>query len=282
MNLLQLTSSLELGIIYGLVAIAVFLTFRIINFADLTVDGSFPLGAAVMATLLSNDVNIAIAIIASFIAGLIAGIVTGYLNVRYKIMELLAGILVMTALYSINLRVMGKPNIALMNLDMSDEHRFIIIGITIFIVAILIMLFLKTQVGLALRSLGQNPQLASSCGIDTGAMTILALSLSNGLVALSGALFVLMQGFADISMGMGTIIIGLASVIIGEKLTSSRSTSILILAVMIGAILYRLLITMALNLEILSLAPSDLNLISSMLVAGIMIAPIYYKKWAKK
>ncbi len=282
MNILQLTSSLELGIIYGLVAIAVFLTFRIINFADLTVDGSFPLGAAVMATLLSNDINIAIAIIVSFIAGLIAGIVTGYLNVRYKIMELLAGILVMTALYSINLRIMGKPNIALMNLDMSDEHRFIIIAVTIFIVAILMMLFLKTQVGLSLRSLGQNPQLASSCGIDTGRMTILALSLSNGLVALSGALFVLMQGFADISMGMGTIIIGLASVIIGEKLTSSRSTSILVLSVMIGAILYRLLITMALNLEILSLAPSDLNLISSTLVAGIMIAPIYYKKWAKK
>ena len=282
MNLLQLNSSLELGIIYGLVAIAVFLTFRIINFADLTVDGSFPLGAAVMATLLSKDCNIAIALIISFIAGLIAGIATGYINVRYKIMELLSGILVMTALYSINLRIMGKPNIALMNLDMSDESRFIIITATIFIVAILMMIFLKTQIGLALRSVGQNPQLASSCGVDTGAMTILALGLSNSLVALSGALFVLMQGFADISMGMGTIIIGLASVIIGEKLTSNRSTSILVLSVMIGAILYRLLITIALNLEILNLEPSDLNLISSILVAGIMIAPVYYKKWSKK
>ena len=282
MNLLQLNSSLELGIIYGLVAIAVFLTFRIINFADLTVDGSFPLGAAVMATLLSKDCNIAIALIISFIAGLIAGIATGYINVRYKIMELLSGILVMTALYSINLRIMGKPNIALMNLDMSDENRFIIITATIFIVAILMMIFLKTQIGLALRSVGQNPQLASSCGVDTGAMTILALGLSNSLVALSGALFVLMQGFADISMGMGTIIIGLASVIIGEKLTSNRSTSILVLSVMIGAILYRLLITIALNLEILNLEPSDLNLISSILVAGIMIAPVYYKKWSKK
>lgn len=279
MNFLQLIGSLELGVIYSLVAIAVFLTFRIINFADLSVDGSFPLGAAVMAVSLSSDINIVCSMIISFFSGMIAGAVTGYLNIRYKIMEILAGILTMTALYSINLRIMGAPNISLMNFDLSNEYRLTIIISTILVVAILIMLLLKTQIGLALRSLGQNPQLAASCGVNTGKMTILALSISNGLVALSGALFVIAQGFADISMGMGTIIIGLASVIIGEKLTSSRSTSVLVISVMLGAILYRLLITLALNLEFLNLEPSDLNLISTMLVIGVMVTPIYYKKW---
>lgn len=282
MNFLQVIGSLELGLIYSLVAIAVFLTFRIINFADLTVDGSFPLGAAVMAISLSSDLNIVCSMIASFFAGMVAGAVTGYLNIRYKIMEILAGILTMTALYSINLRIMGAPNISLMNFDLSDEYRFTIIISAILIVSILIMLLLKTQIGLALRSLGQNPQLSASCGVNTGRMTILALSISNGLVALSGALFVIAQGFADISMGMGTIIIGLASVIIGEKLTSSRSTSVLVISVMLGAILYRLLITLALNLEFLNLEPSDLNLLSTMLVIGVMVTPIYYKKWRGK
>jgi putative ABC transport system permease protein len=282
MNFIQLIGSLELGLIYSLVAIGVFLTFRIINFSDLTVDGSFPLGAAVMAASLSKDVNIILAMILSLLSGMIAGAITGYLNIRYKIMEILASILTMTALYSINLRIMGRPNISLMNLDLSDEFRLIIIIGTILAVSILIMLLLKTQVGLAMRSTGQNPQLACSCGVNVGKMTILTLAISNGLVALSGALFVLIQGFADISMGMGTIIIGLASVIIGEKLTSSKSTSVLIISVMLGAIIYRLLITTALNLEFLNLEPSDLNLISTILVAGVMIAPIYYNKWVRK
>ena len=278
MNFIQIIGSLELGLVYSLVAVAVYLSFRIINFADLTVDGSFPLGAAVMATLISRDINIFIAMFAAALMGMFAGALTGYLNVRYKIMEILAGILTMSALYSINLRIMGRPNISLMQLDLSTQQQFLIIVMTIVIVAILIMLFLKTQLGLALRSMGQNPKLANSCGINTGKMTILALSISNGLVALSGALFVVMQGFADISMGTGTIIIGLASVIIGEKLTSSRSTSILVLSVITGAILYRLTIALALNLELLNLEASDLNLISTILVASVMIAPVYYKK----
>ncbi len=282
MNFLQLIGSLELGLIYSLVAIAIFLTFRVINFADLTVDGSFPLGAAVMSVALSKDVNIIFSMIMALFAGMVAGIITGYLNIRYKIMEILAGILTMTALYSINLRIMGTPNIALMNLDLSNEYRAVIILSTILVASILIILLLKTQIGLALRSLGQNPQLAASCGVNIGGMTILALSISNGLVALSGALFVVAQGFADISMGMGTIIIGLASVIIGEKLTSSRSTGVLVISVILGSILYRLLITIALNFEFINLEPSDLNLISTLLVVGVMVAPIYYNKWNKR
>lgn len=282
MNFIQLTSSLELGLIYSLVSIAIFLSFRIINFTDLTIDGSFPLGASVMASLLSNDVSIPIAILLSFSAGLIAGSITAYLNVRYKIMEILASILVMSALYSINLRIMGKSNISLMNLDISEEYRLTIIIATVSITAISIILFLKTQIGLSLRALGKNPQLSKSCGVNTGLITISTISLSNGIVSLSGALFVLMQGFADITMGVGTLIIGLASVIIGEKLTSSRSTSVLIISVMCGSILYRLLITTALNLDFLNLEASDLNLLSTILVASIMIAPTYYKKLVKK
>jgi putative ABC transport system permease protein len=282
MNLVQIIGSIELGLIYSVVAIAIFLTFRIINFADLTVDGSFPLGAAVMATMLLHDNNIILCIVTAFFAGTLSGIVTGYLNIKYKIMEILAGILTMTALYSINLRIMGRPNISLMHLDFSHSSRFAIILSTVIITAGLIALLLRTQIGLALRALGQNPQLSASCGVNIGKTTILALALSNGLVALAGALFVIMQGFADVSMGMGTVVIGLASVIIGEKLTSSRSTSALVISVAIGAILYRLLITLALNLEFLNLEASDLNLISTILVAGVMIAPIYYNKWLKK
>jgi putative tryptophan/tyrosine transport system permease protein len=282
MNYLQIINSLELGLIYGIVSIAVFLTFRIINFADLTVDGAFPLGAAVVALLLEKGVGLPLAMGTSFLAGSIAGAITGYLNVRYKIMEILAGILVATALYSINMRIMGRPNIALMSLDFSDKEKFITIAVTALIIATLVIVFLKTKIGLSFRALGQSPQFTSSCGVNSGNMTILALSLSNALVSLAGGLFVVMQGFADISMGAGTIIIGLASVIIGEKLVSGRSVSILVLAMLLGSILYRVLITIALNLEVLNLEPSDLNLISTILVVTVMIAPMFYKKMAKK
>jgi putative ABC transport system permease protein len=283
MNFLQITSCIELGLIYSLVAIAIFLSFRIINFADLTVDGSFPLGAAVMAVALTKGINIPISMIMALLSGMLAGAITGYLNIRYKIMEILAGILTMTALYSINLRIMGKPNITLINnILLSESQIYKIICFTVFIIAIIMILFLKTQIGIALRAVGQNPKFASSNGINVGIITILTLSISNGLVALSGALFVLMQNFADISMGVGTIIIGLASVIIGEKLTSSRSTSILILAMIAGAIIYRLIILCALNLEFLNLEASDLNLISTILLSSIMIIPKFYKRAKKK
>ena len=283
MNFLQISSCIELGLIYSLVAIAIFLSFRVINFADLTVDGSFPLGAAVMAVALTKGINIPISMIMALLSGMLAGAITGYLNIRYKIMEILAGILTMTALYSINLRIMGKPNITLINnILLSESQIYKIICFTVFIIAIIMILFLKTQIGLALRAVGQNPKFASSNGINVGKITILTLSISNGLVALSGALFVLMQNFADISMGVGTIIIGLASVIIGEKLTSSRSTSVLILAMIAGAIIYRLIILCALNLEFLNLEASDLNLISTILLSSIMIIPKFYKRAKKK
>ena len=274
----QLINGLELGLLYSLVAMAVYLTFRVINFADLTVDGSFPLGAAVMAVLLSKGWHVAPALAAAFASGMAAGAFTGYLNVHYKIMEILAGILVMTALYSINLRVMGRPNIALMDLDLSINFVRSTMLATVACVMIGLVWFLHTELGLAVRAIGQNPLLASSLGINVGRMKILGLSLSNGLVALSGGLFAMMQGFADIGIGTGTIIVGLASVIIGEKLLNSRSITLAVIACLCGSIAYRLTITFALNLDVLRLEPSDLNLVSSGLVTLALALPLYYKK----
>ncbi len=279
MSMLQIINCLELGFIYSLVAFAVYLSFKVINFTDLTVDGSFSLGASVMATALSNDLSILIAIIFSIMAGVVAGIITAYLNVKYKIMEILSGILVMTALYSINLRIMGKPNISLINESMlSEAETFITILLIMLIVSIILIIFLKTEIGFALRSIGQNPKFARACGINIGKMTIITLGICNGLVALSGALLVLMQNFADISMGLGTIVIGLASVIIGEKISSSRSIITQIFSLIAGAVIYRLVILLALNSDFLKLEASDLNLISALLLASVMIVPIYFKK----
>jgi putative ABC transport system permease protein len=282
MNFFQFFSSLELGLVFSLVAIGVFLSFRVINFADLTVDGSFTLGAAVMATLLLKEYSLLFAFITATTSGMLAGAVTGILNTRFKIMEILASILTMSALYSINMRIMGRPNLSLMSLDLPENYGFLIVAGTTSLISMIIILFLKTQIGLAMRSTGQNPQLSSSCGVNTGVMRILALSISNGLIALSGALFTITQSFADISMGVGTIIIGLASVIIGEAIFSNKSTHISLIAVVIGAIIYRLLVTLALNAEFLELAPSDLNLISTGLVIIVMIAPTYCSKWFKR
>ena len=267
---IQIINCLELGLIYSLVAFAIYLSFRVINFADLTVDGSFPLGAAVMAVSLNNDINILLSMVFAILSGALAGVITGYLNVKYKIMEILAGILTMTALYSINLRIMGKPNISIMN-DISETTALSIRIITVLLVAICFILLLKTHFGYALRAIGENPKFAKACGINIGKMTIITLSISNGLIALSGALFVLMQNFADISMGLGTIIIGLASVIIGERITTNRSITIKIMSLIAGTILYRALILIALNVDFLKLEATDLNLISTILLIIVMI-----------
>lgn len=268
---IQIINCLELGLIYSLVAFAVYLSFRVINFADLTVDGSFPLGAAVMAVSLNNDINIFLSMAFAILSGALAGAITGYLNVKYKIMEILAGILTMTALYSINLRIMNKPNISIIN-DIPETTALLITGITVLVIAISFILLLKTHFGYALRAIGANPKFAKACGINIGKMTIITLSISNGLIALSGALFVLMQNFADISMGLGTIIIGLASVIIGERITSSRSIIVQIISLIAGTIVYRALILLALNADFLKLEAADLNLISTILLIIVMVS----------
>lgn len=273
MNQLQFLSAIETGLVYALVAIGVYITFKIIDFPDLTVDGSFTLGAAVSSTMIIHNYDPFIATLFALISGMIAGSITGYLNVRWNILGLLAGILTMTALYSINLRIMGKPNIAIINSN-TIFGDFSIIAIIVFIIAFVILILMKffsSDFGLAIRAVGINPKVSKSYGIKVGMMKIVALAISNGIVALAGALFAQSQGFADISMGTGTIIIGLASVIIGDALIHPRYVWVYLLSCTIGSILYRIAIAFALNANEFGLEASDLNLITALLVALTMI-----------
>lgn len=280
MNLLQLTGSVEIGLIYSLVAIGVYISFRVIDFPDLTADGSFTLGASVAAIMLINDFDPVITIAASMLAGALAGGLTGYLNARFNIAGLLASILTMTALYSINLRIMGRPNIAIVEqLTIFDDKSVILVTLVI-VSAIIVILsrFFASEFGLSLRAVGINTKLCAAYGINVGRMKIIALALSNALIALSGNIFVQSQGFADISMGTGTIIIGLASIIIGESLISPKKIYSAFIACLFGAILYRIIIGFALNLDYLGFEASDLNLVTASLVAMTMIAGKFTKR----
>ena len=266
--------------IYSLVAIGVYITFKIIDFPDLTVDGSFTLGAAVSSSMIYAGFDPYFATFIAILAGGLAGIITGYLNVRWDILGLLAGILTMTALYSINLRIMGRPNIAIID-SVTVFGDWPIIGVILFvtIVAILILTrFFASEFGLAIRAVGINPKVSSAYGIRVGVMKIAALSISNGIVALAGSLFAQSQGFADISMGTGTIIVGLASVIIGEALVNPERVWSSLLTCAVGSILYRIAIAFALNAHDIGLEASDLNMITALLVALTMIATKLRKK----
>lgn len=276
MNSIQFFGAVELGLLYGLVAIGVYLTFRVINFPDLTVDGSFPLGAAVCASLIVHGFSPLFATLIAIFAGAVAGFVTAYLNVRWKILGLLAGILSMTALYSINLRIMGRPNIALLSeptLFSNSETVLLFLMALVIGLWLLLSAFLTSQFGLGLRATGINPKVCPAYGISVNKMTLLGLSLSNALVALGGALFAQIHGFADISMGTGTLIIGLASVIVGETLFHSTRVSIVLISCVLGSILYRLAIATALNTHFAGLESSDLNLITAVLVVIALLFP---------
>lgn len=292
MSLIAAMGALEIGLIFGLVALGVFLSFRIINFADLTVDASFPLGAAVAATLIVLGWNPFIATAIAFVAGAIAGWVTGWLNVRLKIMQLLAGILVMISLYSINLRVMGKPNVALISeptvfsmfsLEGVPEYvlKPLVLLAVVLIAKVLLDLYFASESGLAMRATGSNPRMARAQGISTNWYILLGMSLSNGLVALAGALFAQSQGGADVSMGIGTIVIGLAAVIIGETLLPARSLVVTTMACVLGAILYRFFIALALNIDFIGLKAQDLNLVTAVLVGFALLMPAYRQRIAK-
>lgn len=291
MSLIASLGAIEIGLIFGLVALGVYLSFRIINFPDLTVDGSFPLGGAVAATLIVLGWNPFVATAVAMVAGAASGYVTAYLNVRLKIMQLLASILVMIALYSVNLRVMGKPNVALISeptvfsvLEFGGIADFWLKPLVLLVVVVaaklLIDLFFASEAGLAMRATGGNPRMARAQGISTDRYTLAGLALSNALVALAGALFAQSQGGADISMGVGTIVIGLAAVIIGETLIPTRSLVITTLAVVLGAVLYRFFIAAALNTDFLGLKAQDLNLVTAVLVALALLVPAYKRKLA--
>ena len=291
MSLIASLGALEIGLIFGLVALGVLLSFRIINFPDLTVDGSFPLGGAVAAALIVAGWNPFAATAVAVMAGALSGAITAWLNVSLRIMQLLASILVMIALYSINLRVMGKPNVALIDeptvfsalaIDgVPDYWMKPLALLAIVIVAkVLLDLFFASETGLAMRATGGNPRMARAQGISTDRQTIAGLALSNGLVALAGALFAQSQGGADISMGVGTIVIGLAAVIIGETLVPARKLVITTLACLIGAVLYRFFIAAALNTDFLGLQAQDLNLVTALLVAVALMVPSWKRKLA--
>lgn len=291
MSLIASLGALEIGLIFGLVALGVLLSFRIINFPDLTVDGSFPLGGAVAAALIVAGWNPFAATAVAVMAGALSGAITAWLNVSLRIMQLLASILVMIALYSINLRVMGKPNVALIDeptvfsalaIDgVPDYWMKPLALLAIVIVAkVLLDLFFASETGLAMRATGGNPRMARAQGISTNRQTIAGLALSNGLVALAGALFAQSQGGADISMGVGTIVIGLAAVIIGETLVPARKLVITTLACLIGAVLYRFFIAAALNTDFLGLQAQDLNLVTALLVAVALMVPSWKRKLA--
>ena len=284
MSAIAFFGAVEIGLVFAFVGLGVYLSFRILDFPDLTVDGSFPLGAAVCAVMILAGVNPWLATVAAAAAGASAGIVTAFLNVRFKILHLLASILTMIALFSINLRVMGRPNVAILNsetvltpfysLGLNDYlvRPLFLAGLAI-IVLILLARFLATDFGLAMRATGANPRMARAQGISTDRFVYAGMALSNGLVGFAGALFAQTNGFADVTSGVGTIVVGLAAVIIGETILRGRAMWIMLVGCVVGSILYRVAIQFALTSDIIGLRPSDLNLATAVLVALALILP---------
>ncbi|MGF3104220.1 ABC transporter permease [Rossellomorea sp. DUT-2] len=296
-------ASFESGIIYAIMALGVYLSFRILDFPDLTVDGSFVTGAAVAATMIVSGVNPVIATITAIVIGFVAGCITGLLHTFGKINALLSGILMMIALYSINLRIMGRSNVPLLSqdtaftgvegfwsslgIDAALNKLWTAVGLgepvpgtwSILFIMIIITLvikfitdgFLKTEIGLALRATGDNQRMIRSFSANTNLMIILGLGISNGMVALSGALIAQYSRFADVGMGIGMIIIGLASVIIGEALFGTKTIARTTLAVIGGAIIYRLVVSMALRVDFLE--TGDMKLITATIVILALVMP---------
>jgi putative ABC transport system permease protein len=283
----SLFGAVELGLLYALMSLGVYITFRILDFPDLTVDGSFATGGAIAAVMISNGYNPVLACLAAFAGGLAAGACTGILHTKGKVNGLLSGILMMIALYSINLRIMGRPNISLLGADtlFISISPFWLMVIVVIIVKLLLDAFLHTDLGLALRATGDNGRMIRSLGANTDNTTILGICLSNGLVALSGALIAQQSGFADITMGVGMIVIGLASVIIGEAIFGARTVFAATLAAVLGSIVYRIVVALALRVEWLK--ASDLKLITAIIVIVALVLPsaqrmLKQKSMAKK
>ena len=293
MSLFSLLGAVEIGLIFSLVALGVFIPFRLLRFPDLTVDGSFPLGGAVCAVMISQGINPWLATLAGTAAGAVAGFITGWLNVRLKIMDLLASILMMIGLYSVNLRIMGGPNVPLINdptlfnqlqpASITDyAFRPLLLAVIVLIAKLAMDWFFLTERGLAIRATGTNARMARAQGVNTGAMVLLGMAISNALVALAGALFAQTQGGSDISMGIGTIVIGLAAVIVGEAILPSRRLVMTTLAVIVGAIVYRFFIALALNSDFIGLQAQDLNLVTAVLVTIALVVPQLKRRFSKK
>jgi putative ABC transport system permease protein len=300
-----LIGATTIGLILALLAMGVYLSFRIFNFPDITADGSITLGAAVTAILLVHHVSPGLATLAGFAAGVLAGMTTGILHTKFKINGLLSGILVMTALYSVNLHVMSKSNVPLLNeatlvsqaetlgmawfhvaagsdldvlgwsVGLRDAATLLAMLLLVGFLGLLLYLFFRTNLGTAMRATGDNPQMIRALGVSVDFIIILGLALSNGLIALSGSLLAQYQGFADVQMGIGMVVWGLASVIIGEALVGSSRIGLLITGAVIGSVLFRLLVAIALRW---GLNPNDLKLIPAGFVFVALVAPSLLRK----
>ena len=282
-------STVSQGLLWAIMALGVFLTFRVLDIADLSVEGTFPLGAAVAATLIDAGHSVWFAMLIALIAGCIGGTVTALLTTKLKIPALLSGILTMIGLYSVNLMIMGKANVPLLRAEtvftltedlfgVSSVVATLIVGlIATTVVGVIMYWFFGTVLGTAIRATGCNPQMARAQGINTNVMVILGLLISNGLVALSGALVAQSNGFADVGLGTGTIVIGLASVIIGEVLFGTRSFKNWLISVVLGSVVYRAVIAIVLEL---GMPPNDLKLFTAVLVAIALSLPLIKNKFA--
>ncbi|NOT55225.1 MAG: ABC transporter permease [Deltaproteobacteria bacterium] len=296
-----------IGLILSLLAIGVFISFRIFSFPDITTEGSLTTGAAITATLLVAEVDPFTATFAGFCGGALAGALTGILHTKFQIHGLLAGILVMTALYSINLHIMGKSNVPLLTattlatyaekvgtgvlggvsslmlagweVTTRDASVLILSLVAISIVGTLLYFFFRTNLGTAMRATGDNDQMIRALGVNVGNMIILGLALANGLIGLAGALFVQYQGFADAQMGIGMVVWGLASVIIGEALIGTSSLGLTIVATVMGSVLFRLLVAIALRA---GLNPNNLKLITALFVFFALVLPTFLASMKKR
>ena len=294
MNMMALIGALPgaaaQGLIWGIMAIGVYITFRTLDIADLTVDGTMCTGGAVCIMMMMSGHNVWVAMLAAFAAGMLAGLATGFFHTFMGIPAILSGILTQLALWSVNLKVMGKSNQAL-NVDKYNllvslryikgvpffKNTIVIVAIMIVVLIAILYWFFGTVLGTAIRATGCNPQMARAQGINTNVMVILGLLISNGLVALSGALVAQSNGFADVGMGTGTIVIGLASVIIGEVLFGTRSFKNWLISVVLGSVVYRAVIAIVLEL---GMPPNDLKLFTAVLVAIALSLPLIKNKFA--
>lgn len=280
--LYALAGTLEQGLLFALMALGVYLTFRVLDYADLTVDGSFTTGGAIAASIIFAGGSPWLATLAAIIGGLLAGLITGLLHTVFKITPLLSGILTMTGLYSINLRILGRANVPLLRADtvitkfntwqpLDNIYGASLLGLFVVVLAVAgLHFFLKTEVGLALQATGDNEQMIRAQGVNTNRMKLLGLAISNGMVAFSGALVAQNQQFADAGMGIGMIVAGLASVIIGEAIFGKRTLLQHITAVVCGSIIYRAVLALVLRL---GLAPTDFKLLTALIVVIALASP---------
>ncbi len=284
-------SVFEQGMIYAIMALGMYITYKILDFPDMTVDGSFPLGASLSAVLISQGMNPYLTLLLSFAAGLMAGTITGLIHVKLKVRDILASIIMMTALYSVNLRIAGKANLPIYNYDniynnsltnhllggaLSPYKNLIIIAIIVVIVKCVLDWYLKTKSGYLLKAVGANETLVTSMGIDKGKIKILGLAIANGLVSLSGSMFAQQQRFFDASMGVGTAVIGLASVIIGTALFGQISVFGFSISVILGSILYKGCVAAAIRIGLQS---TDLKLVTAVLFLLILVLSSRIEKY---